>query len=100
MLVEARIGLSLLWGVSVSLLPSACFAWYSFRAYGGARRSAAMIRSVYRAEAIKFLLTAVLFAVVFKQVGRINLPVFFLAFVCGQIASLLVTARALDQRQH
>jgi ATP synthase protein I len=96
---NARLGLSLLWGCSVSLLPSACFAWFSFRNYGGARRSIAMLYGLYRAEAFKFLLTAALFAAVFVQVDKIYAPAFFLAFVGGQIASWLVTARALSRQR-
>lgn len=96
--VHVQIGLSLIWGVSTSLLPSACFIWVGMRHYGGARQSAAVMSALYRAEALKFLVTAVIFAVVFKQADKVYLPVFFLAFVAGQIASWLVMAYTL--RRH
>lgn len=98
-LINTPLGLSLLWGCSVSLLPSVCFAWYGLRKYGGAQQSLAMVRAVYRAEGIKFFLTAAMFAAVFIQVDKIYLPVFFLAFVFGQIASWLVTAQVLVRHQ-
>lgn len=58
-----------------------------------------MVHAVYRAEALKFFLTVVMFAAVFMQVDKIHLPVFFLAFVGGQIASWLVTAQVLTHHQ-
>jgi len=96
--VQAKAGMSLIWGVSASLLPSACFVWVGIRRYGGARQSAAVLSALYRAEALKFLITAAIFAAVFKQADKVYLPVFFLAFVTGQIASWLVMAYTL--RRH
>src|SRR5690606_29680270 len=98
-LIDQRFGLSVLWGYSVSLLPSACFAWFALKRYGSARQAGAMVQGLYLAEAFKFFLTAALFAAVLMQVDRIYLPVFFLAFVCGQFGSWLVTAKALTRRK-
>lgn len=96
--VHAKAGLSLIWGFSASLIPTTCFVWIGIRKYGGARQSAAVLSAMYRAEAFKFLITAAIFAVVFKQADKVYLPVFFLAFVAGQIASWLVMAYTL--RRH
>lgn len=91
-------GLSVLWGYSVNVLPSICFAWYSLKYFGSARRSRAMVSSLYRAEALKFVLTVVLFSVVFMQVGSIYPLIFFLAYGAAQVATWVITARALAQR--
>lgn len=97
--LDARIGVSLLWGVSVSVLPSACFAWYGVRRMGGARQSQVAVHAIYRAETIKFLLTAALFAAVFLRVDEIRPGVFFLAFAVTHIGTSLVVARVMRSRQ-
>lgn len=97
MLIDARWGLSLLWGFSVSLLPAACFAWYATR-HSGARAAAAVVNGFYRAEAVKFVLTAILFALVFQRVDQIHLPAFFLAFIAAQIIAWVLTAQSLRRR--
>lgn len=95
--IDARWGLSLLWGFSVCLLPAVCFSWYAFR-YQGARVVTATVKMFYRAETVKFLLTAILFAVVFHHADRISTAVFFLAFIAAQIASWLISAMSLKSR--
>src|SRR5690606_13802814 len=94
MLIDARAGLSILWGFSVCLLPVVCFTWYA-RNYRGARAVVATVTSFYRAEAVKFILTAVLFAVVFQRADKIHPAAFFLAFVVAQICSWVVIAITL-----
>ena len=92
--IDSKWGLSLLWGFSVCLLPAICFSWYSFR-YRGARAAVTAVNAFYRAEAIKFFLTALLFAAVFHRADKVNLLVFFLAFIAAQIFSWLLTALTL-----
>lgn len=94
MLTETRIGLSLLWGFSVCLLPAACFTWYATK-YRGARAALAMVNGFYRAEAVKFALTAILFALVFQRAEQIHPIAFFLAFVVAQICSWVLVALTL-----
>lgn len=97
--LDARLGMSLLWGISVSALPSACFAWYGVRRMGGARQSQVAVHAIYRAETIKFLLTAALFAAVFLRVDEIRPGVFFLAFAVTHIGTSLVVARVMRTRR-
>jgi ATP synthase protein I len=93
-LTDTRIGLSLLWGFSVCLLPAACFTWYATK-YRGARVALATVNGFYRAEAVKFVLTAILFALVFQRVDQIQPAVFFFAFVVAQICSWVLVALTL-----
>lgn len=97
MKLDMRWGLSLLWGFSVCLLPTLCFSWYAFK-YQGARLVSASVQMFYRAESMKFLLTTVLFALVFKQADKIIPMVFFLAFVAAQILAWLVSAFTLKSQ--
>lgn len=96
--VHAEAGISMIWGFSASLIPGICFVWFGIRKYGGASQSAALVSALYRAEALKFVITVAIFAAVFKQAERVSLPIFFAAFVAGQIASWLVMAAML--RRH
>lgn len=99
-LINTTWGLSLLWGCSVSLVPSVCFAWYSFRKRYSAGQAQAVVHAFYRAETVKFVLTAAMFAAVFAQVDMIHLPIFFLAFIGAQIGSWWLAARVLSRPQH
>lgn len=87
-------GLAVIWGVSVCLLPAAVFARYAGQVRGATQVQHSVHR-FYAAEAAKFALTAVLFAVVFTRDVKINVPVFFCAFIGAQLASGLVANRAL-----
>jgi F0F1-type ATP synthase assembly protein I len=97
MLIDKGVGLSLLWGFSVCLLPAMCFTWYAHH-YRGARAMQMTVHKFYRAEAAKFILTTMLFAAVFQQVDKIYPATFFLAFVIAQIFSWVLTAGIL--RRH
>ncbi|WP_460232065.1 ATP synthase subunit I [Aurantivibrio plasticivorans] len=99
LLFDTSLGLSLLWGGSASLLPSLCFAWYSYRAPWGARQAANALSAMYRAEAIKFLFTVAIFAAVFMQAKKVYPSVVFLTFVGAQLCAWVVTARAFYRRR-
>ena len=93
---ESRWGISLLWGSSVCLLPALIFAWYA-AAIRGARQVDASVRRFYMAEAAKFIVTALLFAVVFTRDATISLPVFFCAYIATQILTLVLTAKVVHR---
>lgn len=97
MLIDQQWGLSLLWGSSVCLLPVLCFSWFVYK-YQGARQASATVIAFYSAESLKFILTALLFAAVFHRADKINLAVFFLAFITAQIFSWLLIAFTLKQQ--
>lgn len=98
-MVDPQVGLSLLWGLATSALPGFCFAWYGLRRLGGARQSRGAVHGLYRAEAIRFVFTAALFAAVFLRVEQIHLTAFFAAFVSAHLSASLVTARVLHRRR-
>lgn len=96
MIWEIRLGISLLWGSSVCLLPAMVFAWYA-STLRGARQAATSVRRFYLAEAAKLVITAVLFAVVFIRGASISLPVFFCAYIATQILVLVLTAKVIHR---
>lgn len=72
-------------GGGASLLPNLYFAHRAFR-YSGARSAQKILRSFYSGEAIKLLLTALFFALVFKYLKPLNVAALFGAFIAVQMA--------------
>jgi|SRR5690554_2969825 len=62
-------------GGVISLVPNAIFAVYAFR-FGGARSASEVVRSFYAGEAVKMVLTIILFAVAFITLSEPWLPLF------------------------
>lgn len=104
-LILLQLGLSLLCGLVAGLhsyvaaysallgglacaVPNAYFIWRAFR-YRGARFAARVADSLYQAEAWKFLLTALCFAVIFQRVEPLNFIALFVAFMTVQISHLM-----------
>ncbi|MGC3874430.1 F0F1 ATP synthase subunit I [Halomonas sp. GXIMD04776] len=79
-LMGGKASFSALLGGLVCWLPNAYFSWRAFR-YQGAQFARDIVKSFYRAEAGKFVLTAVLFTLVFVAVPPSNPAFFFGAYV-------------------
>jgi ATP synthase protein I len=94
--LNAKVGLSLLWGFSLCMLPAACFTLYANKNSVN-QAIIKRINNFYRAEAVKMVLTAILFALVFKHVNKINVIVLFLAFIAAQICSSVLVAQTLHK---
>lgn len=71
--VEA--GQSAIIGGLVAILPNLVFALYAFR-FAGARQTEQVYSSIKRGTGLKYLLTILLFALVFKSTSVILLPFF------------------------
>jgi len=74
---------SALAGGLTCMLPNAYFAYRLFQ-YQGAQAAKLIVKSFYRAEAAKLLMTAALFVVVFKYLSVRPLP-FFLTYIVVQM---------------
>lgn len=66
-------------GGAVSILPSIYMAWRVF-GYRGARPAKDVVRSFYRGEAGKLVLTAVLLSLVFLLIKPLSVGAFFTGF--------------------
>lgn len=93
-----RLGLTLLWGVTVCLLPIMLFAKIAEKRQK-AIYTYVFMRKINRAQAVKLALTMALFALVFKQADKVIIPVFFITFVITQLLSVIVTARAVSSHR-
>ena len=81
-------------GAAIAVLPSALMAWAVFRF----RKTVAprdYTRAIYRGELGKFLLTIVLFALVFAEGGAIRVAVLFGVFLAAIVVQWLLSARHL-----
>ncbi|MBF7728883.1 F0F1 ATP synthase subunit I [Pseudomonas sp. N040] len=89
-------GYSGLFGGAIAWLPNLYFAKKAF-SFSGARAAREILRSFYAGEAGKFVLTAVLFALVFAGVRPVDAPALFGAFIATQMvgwfAPLLIKAK-------
>jgi len=64
-------------------LPSLAFAYRAFR-FSGARSAQKILRSFYSGEAIKLVLTAMIFALIFINVKSLNVGALFSGFILVQ----------------
>ena len=78
---------SALLGGLTCTLPNAYFIWRAFR-YSGARWSVQVVQTMYRAEAWKFVLTALCFIVIFQRVETLNVLALFAGFITVQLGHL------------
>ncbi|WP_440054584.1 ATP synthase subunit I [Pseudoalteromonas sp. T1lg65] len=77
-------GVSALAGGLVMVLPNFVFAVYAFR-FMGASKANQVYSSIKRGNGLKFLLTVVLFALIFKHFSVVMLP-FFGAYILVMFA--------------
>jgi ATP synthase protein I len=78
-------GYSFILGASTSLIPSFYMTWRIF-GYKGTRQAKEVVRSFYRGESGKLVLTAVLMSLVFLLIKPLAAEVFFAGF-CFAILS-------------
>ncbi|OED39108.1 hypothetical protein AB833_16325 [Chromatiales bacterium (ex Bugula neritina AB1)] len=72
-------------GCIASLVPNLYFAFRAFR-YSGARSAQKILRSFYAGEAVKLVLTALIFALCFKYLKTLNVAALFGGFIMVQMA--------------
>jgi ATP synthase protein I len=87
--------LSALAGGMIQIIPQAWFSRQAFK-YTGARQMDLILRSMYRGEFGKVVLTATMFAVVFTLDKQWNYIALFTAFLLMIPLQLLMIKRALE----
>lgn len=97
LLVDLVTAKSALIGGLISVLPNAYFARLAFR-HRGARAASAVAQSFYRGEAGKFVMTAVLFALVFSSVKPLQVEALFIAYVAMVLTNTLFAWQLSNQR--
>ena len=94
-LVDRILATSALAGGLVQISPQAWFSWQAFK-YAGARQVDLVVKSMYRGEAGKVVLTAVLFAMLFTVDKQWNYPVLFTTFLLMIPLQWFLTKKALE----
>ena len=79
-------GTSFLMGALSAALPHSLFTWYVFR-FRGDLHPDLVLKSIYRGEALKFLMLALLVAAVLK-----HLVVIYWIYFCGLVFALILQA--------
>lgn len=86
--------LSILLGGLVFIIPHAFFAWRSFM-YMGAAKAQLVCRSFYRGQTTKFLLTAVMFTMIFTLIQPLNVFILFVSYITMAIVNFIAAALML-----
>jgi ATP synthase protein I len=73
-------GISVLYGGLICVVPGTVFAFLAFR-YAGASQNQLVVRSFNKGSKLKFLITIVMFAVIFRWPNLQPLPLFISYFV-------------------
>ena len=94
-MIDGLIALSALMGGLVQILPQAWFSRQAFK-YAGARQMDLIVKSIYRGEAGKVVLTAALFAMLFSVDKQWNYLVLFTTFLTMIPLQWFLTKKALE----
>jgi ATP synthase protein I len=96
LLLDTEIGVSILLGGLIQLIPQAWFTWQAFK-YAGANHASAIVRSMYRGEAGKLVLTACGFTVVYSVMDNVNAIALMGAFITMLGVQILLLAKVFNQ---
>ena len=94
-LADSQLAFSALVGGLVQILPQAWFSRQAFK-YAGARQMDLIVKSIYRGEAGKVVLTAALFAMLFSVDKQWNYLVLFTTFLTMIPLQWFLTKKALE----
>ena len=84
--------LAALVGLFIAMVPNAIFLWFGHR-YQGASNAQQIVGSFYRGESVKFILTAILFAVAFMAIDGLYAIHIIIGFVIGVIVGWVGSTR-------
>jgi len=94
-LIDRRMAISVLVGGMIQIIPQAWFSRQAFK-YVGARQMDLVVRSMYRGEFGKVVLTAVLFTVAFNLDKQWNYVALFAAILLMIPLQLFFLKKALE----
>jgi ATP synthase protein I len=96
LLLDTEIGVSILLGGLIQLIPQAWFTWQAFK-YAGANHASAIVRSMFRGEAGKLVLTACGFTIVYSVMDNVNAIALMGAFITMLGVQILLLAKVFNQ---
>lgn len=96
LLFDTEIAVSIVLGGLIQLIPQAWFTRQAFK-YAGANQATAIVRSMYRGETGKLILTACGFVTVFITVDDLNVIALMSAFITMLSVQILLLAKVFNQ---
>mgnify|MGYP000013312168 CR=1 FL=1 len=94
-LLDAVIGLSVMVGGVIQVIPHAWFARQAFK-YTGARQTHLVVRAMYQGETGKVVLTAALFVIAFSELPNLNFLALMSTFILMIPVQWYLTVRLLE----
>ena len=95
-IADSQLAASALMGGLIQILPQAWFSRQAFK-YAGASKVDKVVRSMYRGELGKVVMTATLFAIVFTVSKQWNYPVLFTTFLVMIPLQWFLAKKSLQQ---
>jgi|OM-RGC.v1.027809382 ATP synthase protein I len=96
LLFDTEIAVSIALGGLIQLIPQAWFTRQAFK-YAGANQATAIVRSMYRGETGKLILTACGFVAVFITIDDLNVIALMSAFITMLSVQILLLAKVFNQ---
>ena len=96
LLFDTEIAVSIALGGLIQLIPQAWFTRQAFK-YAGANQATAIVRSMYRGETGKLILTACGFVAVFITIDDLNVTALMSAFITMLSVQILLLAKVFNQ---
>lgn len=96
LLFDTEIAVSIVLGGLIQLIPQAWFTRQAFK-YAGANQATAIVRSMYRGETGKLILTACGFVTVFITIDDLNVIALMSAFITMLSVQILLLAKVFNQ---
>jgi ATP synthase protein I len=93
---DKSLALAIIYGSAIFIIPNTYFAWKSFR-FSGAAQSKLVIQSFYTGQTTKFVLTVIMFVVLFAIVKPVSVAVVFLSYGLNALFHVVVTAVVLNK---
>jgi ATP synthase protein I len=95
-LVSFNIGLAFLYGAAIFTIPNTYFTWQSFR-FSGAARTKLVAQSLYKGQVAKFILTMIMFAILFTGVNPAFPWLVFVSYSINGLVHFIVIATLLNK---
>ena len=93
---DRNVALAVFYGAAIFVIPNAYFAWQALR-YSGAAKARLVAHSIYKGQAAKFLLTAIMFAMLFKVVKPALIWVVFVSYAVNAALHVVATSMAINK---
>jgi len=97
--INTEVAKAFLYGSFIFIIPNAFFVWHSYK-YTGPKNSKQVVGSMYRGQAIKLVLTFLMFALMLKEIPIEKPWIVFLSYALNAVMHLLMSLIVLKNHQN